>query len=312
MTVGVGASGHVGVAREATEGTYVAPEKTLLIRNETLHYVQDPTWRRPLRGIADVAGSIQGPSRVEGTVEIEVTEDTLPWLLYGARGDVVKTGVGPNYVYTFTPNALAVPDQTLSFSVTRNEETFGYVGCVIGSMAFTVTDSLLVCTMNVLGRDEATQPDPVPVYVTTNPFGMGQYSIQIPTGSAVTDTDTFTLTVDDSPEHQYRLKTPSRAAEFVKFGERNVGLTVERDFHNRADYDTFKSLTKQAITILCTKGTNNQVQFTIPVAIKNTYEVTGLTGQADLIRASIAYMGVYDDVTDKAYEIVVKTQENIV
>jgi hypothetical protein len=47
----------------------------------------------------------------------------------------------------------------------------------------------------------------------------------------------------------------------------------------------------------------------MPAAIKDTYEV-GLSGQGDLIRASVAYNGVLDS-TGNAYTITVKTQQDI-
>jgi hypothetical protein len=41
MALDIGASGEVGLAFEATVGTYVAPTKFIPVRNESLKRVQD-------------------------------------------------------------------------------------------------------------------------------------------------------------------------------------------------------------------------------------------------------------------------------
>jgi hypothetical protein len=243
---------------------------------------------------------------------MEVLEDVLPYFLYGGHGDVVKTGVSPNFTYTYTPNSLATPENTLSITVKRNDSIFGYVGCIVGSFSFTVDNGLLVCTMGILGTDEDVETAPTLVFPDTVPFGAGQYSIQIPTATQVFDTDNFTLSINDNASHEFRLKNTGRGAQFSRFGERMVELTVERDFLDRTDYDDFKALTSQGITILASKGANNSVTFKVPAAIADTFEVTGLTGQTELIRAAIKYNGVTDTATEKSAEVVVVTQEEIV
>ncbi len=310
MTVGVGASGYVGIARETTPKTYVAPEKYIPLRSEGMGYMQDTVWRRVLNKTPDIKGPVPGFVHVEGDLECDITEDTLPYLLLGARGTLVKSGTTPNWIYTFTPNNLATPAKTLSVTVVRNGVAFGYVGCVVGSMEFTVEDAMLVGTFSMVGSDEANQTVPTLTFPDTAPFGAGDYSIQIPTATQIFDTDTFTFQIEDNAEPQNRLST-SRGAQFIKYGERSVTLSVERDFESRTEYDNYKALTSQSITLLATKGANNKIAFTTPAAIADSYEISGLSGQGDLIRASIAYNGVYDPTTSKPYEIVINTQETI-
>lgn len=308
MAVGVGASGFIGVAVETTPGTYIAPTHYLPLLSEDLNYVQDTNWRRPLRGIADVAGATAGYARVEGSINVEITHDTLPQLLRCARATCVKTGAGP-YVYTFTPSQVAVPAKTMSITVVRNGVAFGYVGCIIGSQEYTIDSGQLNGTFSILGTDEANQAVPTPTYVTTSPFAAGQYSLEIPFGSVVTDADTFTLSIEDNPEAQYRIKN-NKSAQFIKLGERSVSLSIARDFESRTDYDAFKALTAQRIVLTATSGANS-VKFDVKAAIKESYPISGLSGQADLIRADISYQGVYSDADSKSYEIVVNSSASI-
>ena len=312
MTVGVGASGFIGTATETTGGTYVAPTIYHIIRGETLSFKRQPIKRRPLRGIADVAGMLAGDSHVEGTITIEVTPDNLVHLLFHARGAVVKSGVGP-YVYTFTPNHLAVPAKTMSITVVRNGIVFGYVGCVISSMKFSIDEGVLVCEFGIVGTDEASQSLPTPTHVTTDPFSTGNFKLEIPTATQVYDADTFEFSVDDQAEPQFRLQDGGvTKARFVKYGERSVTASIERDFESRSDFDAYKALTAQSIQLDAIKtALTQEVKITMPAAIKSEYEITGLTGQAELIRANVTYEGVYDAATSKSYAITVYSSTSI-
>jgi hypothetical protein len=312
MTVGVGASGFIGTAVETVSGTFTAPTIYHSIKGETLNYTQQSIKRRPLRGIADVAGVLRGDSHVTGTVTVEVMTDQLVHWLFAARGAVVKTGVGP-YVYTFTPNHLAVPAKTLSITVVRNGIVFGYTGCVVSAMKFSIDEGILVCEITIVGRDEAVQALPTPTYPTPEPFSPGNYKLEIPTASQVYDADTFEFSVDDSAEPQFRLQDlGNTSARFVKFGERTVQASIERDFESRTDFDAYKALTAQSIQLDVIKTLLTQeIKFLMPAAIKDTYEISGLTGQAELIRASVTYEGTYDATTSKAYSITVYSGTSI-
>jgi hypothetical protein len=309
---GTGAQGFLGVALETVAGTYTAPTDFVPIDSESLQYIQETVWRRPIRQSADIVGSVPGNARVEGDLSMEAIESTVALFLHAARTTVVKSGTAsPGFTYTFTGSANAVPSKTMSITVVRNGIVFGYTGCVVGSFAFTVEDAQLKFNPTILGRDEATQTLPTPTWATgiaTQPYGAGNYSLEVPTGTPITDSDGFEFSVDDSPETQYRLKSTAAAA-FVAFGERTVSASLQRDFENRTDYDAFKALTSSSITLTGTKGVDNSISLVMPASLKDSYEV-GLSGQGDLTRASISYMGVLD-ATGKAYSIVVKTQKDI-
>lgn len=312
MAAGIGAAGIVGIAREATPGTYVAPEYYIPIRSESLAFDQETIFTRPIRGVADPVWAVAGNVAVGGDIEFEVLPDALVYLLYGARVSINKTGAGP-YVYTFTPTHVGQKsgaNSTLSVTVVRNGIVFGYTQCVVGQLELTVDNGLFVATVTVLGKDEAVQSAPTPTWPTDSPIGAGSYVVEIPTASQVYDTDSFTFTVNDNPEHAYRLRDNGRGAQFTKFGEREVTLSVERDFDNRTDYDAYKALTAQEITVKASQDVDNYVQFVLNAGIKDTYEI-GLDGQGDLVRASIDYMAVYDDGDSQAYEIVISSDTNI-
>lgn len=288
----------------STPGTYAAPVKYFPFFSETLKYMQDTDYRRPIRNTAGIVGAVPGDSHVEGDIELEFLSDVAPYFLYATRCTVAKTGTGP-FTYVFTPTAAAVPIKTMSITIVRNGVVFGYVGCVVGSFRVTIDDGMLKLSVSLMGRDEAVQSLPTATWPVSTPFGAGTYALQIPTGSAVVDADTFEFSVDDSAVANYRIRSGSTAPAFINFGEETVQLTVNRDFFTRADYDAFKALTAQSISLIATKSGSEVVTILLPQTVKDTYE-TDIGGEGDLVRASLAYQGMIDG-TGKMYQVTVIT-----
>lgn len=293
-----------------TPGVYSAPTKFFPFNSEGIATMEETVFRRPIRQTADIVGAVAGNFHPEGDIALEALEDVVVYFLYVSRTLCVRTGTTPNFTYTYTPTAAGIPTKTMSITVVRNGIVFGFVGMVTSSFTFGIEEGLLTFNVNVLGRDEATAALPTPTWPTTVPFGAGQYTIEIPTGTTVLDTDTFEFGVEDNAEAQFRLKSTGRGAQFINYGERNSTLNVERDFDSRVDYDLFKAVTAQSVTITATKGANNSIVMLAPVAIKDTYEVNN-SGQGDLVRASIQYQNVIDG-TGKSWQITVKTQEEFI
>jgi Phage tail tube protein len=308
---GVGGGGFVGIAFETTPNTYVAPTKFFPIITDSLTRPQATSWRRTLRQNVDVFGAVPGDAHVEGDIEMECLTDAAVYFHRIGRVTMVKTGSAAPWTYTCTPNAAACASKTASITIVRNGVVFGYVGCVLSSFAYTTEDGMLKATYSIIGSDEATQTLPVPTFAgQERPFGSGEYSIQIPTATQVFDVDKFEWNVNDNGEPQYRLKS-TRGAQFIKYGEREVTLKLERDFGTKADYDAYKALTAQTITLDATLGISNE-KFTaiLDAAIKDTYEV-GLSGQGDLVRASISYMCTFDPANQRSYLLTLKADEDI-
>lgn len=314
MPLDIGASGFVGIAPETTAGTYAAPTKFFPIRSESLAWTQDTNWRRVIRGTADVLGGVAGNGNVEGDIEMELLEDVLPHFLRAARGTITKTAMGgatpTHYEYAFVPSSVAIPPNTMSITVVRAGTVFSYLGCVVGGMNFGVDNDMATVTFNMLGRREAVAAAPVPAYnADDQPFGAGQWSIQIPTATQVFDADGFGLTINDNATAQNRLKN-SLGAQFVSYGERDVELSLDRDFVDRTEYDLFKALTERSLRVRTEKSAEKWVQFTTPATIIDSYDV-GLGGVGDLVRASITYRGTHDATAGGAYTMTVSTPENI-
>lgn len=309
--VAVGApSGAFPTANTAyNPGVYVAPTKFIPFNDESLEMMEETVFRRPIRQNAAVIGAVAGNEHPEGDLSMEALEDCILYFLLAARTTVTKTGTTPNFTYAFVGNANAVATRTLSITIIRSDQVFGYTGCTTGSFKFGIENGMLTFACSIKGRSEATQTPPVASWPSTAPFGAGMYDIQIPTGVSVTDTDTFEWGIEDNADNQFRLKNTGRGSDFVKFGERDATITMGRDFLTRADYDLFKAVTAQSITLIASKGVNNSITLVTPVTVKESYAV-GLNGQGDLVRGNIAYRGMIDG-SGNDYNLTVKTQENV-
>jgi hypothetical protein len=308
MAYGIGAGGLMGIAFETVVGTYVAPTKFIPILSETLEFKESNNFRRPIRQSAAQIGVVAGDFDIEGTITMEATEDTCLYFAETSRALGVKTG-SVNFVYTYNPTSVAIPPRTMSITVIRDGVVFAYTGCCTVKQTYSVNNNLLQYDVDIIGLNEATQSAPGSVtWPTSVPYGPGSWTVSIPNGTPVFDLDTFSFEIDDAGQANYRLKN-ARGAQFVNYGERSVQMTASRDFLDKTDYALFQSVAGQKITVLASNGTNNNIQFDIFNAIKDVYQVP-LSGQGDLVRASITYQSVLDGAGSE-YDIIFKTQETI-
>ncbi len=309
----ISGSGFMGLAFEATPGTYVAPTKFFPITGESLGFMPNNTFRRPIRQTVDQIGIIGGNIDVTGNVTMEALDDVMVYWLYAMRTSIAKSGTGP-YTYVSTPVGGVTANRTLSLTVVRAGTVFGYVGCVVSKLTLSIQGDYLQAQVDIVGTNETVQALPTPTWTTNSvPFGPGMWNVQIPTLTQVFDLDTFSFSIDEVFAAQYRLKNTGpnsgRGAQFVAAGERTIQMTATRDFIDRTDYDAFQSNTSQSITITASNGANSSISFVLPVAYKSAYAVP-LGAQGNLVRSNITYDSTIDS-TGKAAQITVITMESI-
>jgi hypothetical protein len=269
-----------------------------------------------MRGIADVIGVVPGATHIAGDIMFELTEDVLPYFMYCMRASIAVAG-STDLTYTLTPEHGAVPNvwsgRTMSITVVRNGFPFGYSGLVVSELEIEASDAgIVTCKASVVGQTEAAVDAPSPSWEAVVPFGPGTFNIQIPTATEVFDMDKFTFTVNDAATPQYRLQTV-RSPSYISFGERTVSYKTERDFSSRDEYDNFYklALAEDGLTVIMTKGADNQVTYVLPQPQADTFDVGQLTGQGTLIRSSVSFDGIYNIGASNAYSIVCQCQEAV-
>jgi hypothetical protein len=252
-----------------------------------------------------------------GTITMECFDDVIVYYLYAMRMSIVRTGPtgGNNYTYVCTPTSVAVfPTRTLSITIVRNQQVFGYVGCVVHKLTLAIQNTLLQMDVDVMFQNEAAQALPTPTWNTSTPYGPGLWNIGIPTGTQVFDMDTFSFSIDEAGANQYRLKNTGpnagRGAQYISLGERTVAMTATRDFFDRTDYNAYQAGAAQSMTIQAQKSAVNFVQFQMNSTFKSAMQ-TVLAAQGDIIRSSLTYDSTVD-TSGNAAVITVGTQELIV
>jgi hypothetical protein len=311
MPAGIGGGGYLMFAFETTMGTYVQPNAAgavaVPILNESLQYTEDKYLSEAIKQNVTIHTDAK-PSyyHIEGDVEFEVDPRYLPYWLYITRHLITKTGSGP-YVYEFTPSAAGSAStaatgavaRTASLSVFRNNEGFGYAGCVAGSISFEVRDGVLIGTVGVLGLSEVEPTDPgTPAWPDSNLYGADDIAIFLADAGATPTFTTydinfngFTLNLDFNAEAQNRIR-PDRSASYISFGITDATFDTELDFIDRTDYDNFKATNDRAIRLQALHPGNaasfaaatDGVQLDANRYIYETYEM-GLGGMGDLIMA---------------------------
>src|SRR5687768_11308706 len=190
---GLGGGGSVGVAFETVMGTYVAPTAYVPVLNEGLAYTEDKYLSEQIRQQSIHTEAKPSYYHTEGDIELEVDPRFILYFLYAGRHTVTKTGVGP-FVYKFVPNSAGVgktaagptTQKTLSITVVRNEEVFGYAGCCLVGFSFSVDtdDGILRATLNIMGLSEAAVANPTEAWVAPDLLGADSHRIYLDAAGA--------------------------------------------------------------------------------------------------------------------------------
>ncbi len=328
---GLGGGGSVGVAFETTMGTWVTPAVYIPVLNESLSYTEDKYLSEQIRQQSIHSEAKPSYYHVEGDLELEVDPTNILYLLYAGRHTVSKTGAGP-YVYKFTPNSAGVgktaagatTQKTLSITVVRNEEVFGYSGCVLAGFEITVgtDDGILRCTANIMGLSEAEVANPTEAWTAPDLLGADSHRIYLDAagtapafaGAVDVNHNGFTFGVNFNATPQNRVRA-DRSASYIAYGITEGTVSSEIDFLNRDDYDFFKATNKRAVRMESLNGGATLALATSGVRLQannyffNTYEIP-LEGMGDLIAADTEgrMLGI---TGGDAYEVHVKSPVSI-
>ncbi len=332
LTPGLGGGGSVGVGIETVMGTYVPPTVFIPVTSEGFEYSEDKYLSEQIRQQSIHTEAKSSYYHVEGDMEMEADVNFLPYLLYAGRHTVTKTGASAPFTYKFVPNSAGTAStatgttaaKTLSITVVRNGEVFGYAGCVLGGFEFSVsTDSgILMFTANMFGLSEAAVADPTEVWVAPQLYGADSHRIYLdaagtaPTfaGAADVNHNGLTFGVNFNAGAQNRVRA-DRGASYISYGITEGTLSAEIDFLTRADYDNFKNTNKRALRMNSLTGGATLTTATHGVELQannyffNTFPIS-LGGMGDLVSADSEgrMLGI---AGGDAYSVSVKTSVNI-
>jgi hypothetical protein len=188
MSVQNSVRSYLGIAKEATKGTPVAPTDFLPVMASSLKPVDviDPLYDEGLRGSL-VKNYNYIPGRTHSTYDFggSVFADTVGYAIAGLLGDVATTGASAPYTHTISlkNSAVAAADaQPISYTLTDfyAAAVRAYPGCQFSDFTLKFNaDGMLEFDTKTTGWASATASTPTPSFSTVLPTPVWQGTVTI-------------------------------------------------------------------------------------------------------------------------------------
>lgn len=188
MTVQNSVRSYLGIAKEATKGTVVAPTAFIPINIGKVKPVDviDPLYDDGLRGsMVKNYNYIQGRTRSTFDFGGAVFPDTFGWPLAGIMGSVATSGVSAPYTHTVSLKNSAVTGgdaQPTSFTLTDfyAANVRSYPGCQIHDLSLNFSaDGLMEFDAKATGWLSSAVATPTPSFTTVLPTPVWQGTVSI-------------------------------------------------------------------------------------------------------------------------------------
>jgi hypothetical protein len=193
MSVQQSVRSYLGIAKEATRGTAVAPTDFIPVMKDALKPVDivDPLYDTGLRG-SNVLNYNYIPGRTRSTVDFggAVFADTVGYAIAGVLGSVATTGASAPYTHTISLfNSLTsnVDVQPISYTLTDfyAVDVRSYPGCQFSDFSLKFNaDGMLEYDAKSTGFQSELVADPTPTFSTVLPTPVWRGTVSIG-GSAV-------------------------------------------------------------------------------------------------------------------------------
>lgn len=290
---------YLGVAKEVTEGTAVAPTAFIPVSVSKLKAVDiiDPLMDEGLRGsIVKDYGYIQG--RTRSTVDFggPVFADTLPWSIAGLLGSVATTGSSAPYTHTVSlknASATAADAQPTSLTFTdfyaANVREYAGVSIHDFTLSFTA-EGLLDYDAKGTGWASATASTPTPSFSTVTATPVWQATVSIG-GSAVATATEGSITMSRPVTPVYGISATQNPYN-IFLGALETKGSFKFVMENDTRLTEFLNNTQPAIVLNWTNGsgsTATQIQATIT---KGAYTAAVIDRSKDFVEVAVDLTGI--------------------
>ena len=290
---------YLGVAKETTEGTAVAPTAFIPVSVGKLKAVDivDPLMDQGLRGSINLNyGYIQG--RTRSTVDFggPVFADTLPWSVAALMGSVATTGASAPYTHTVSlKNASATAADTQPTSLTITDfyaaNVRAYAGVSIHDFNLTFSaEGLLDYSSSGTGWASATASTPTPSFstVTAVPTWQGTVTIGGTTISNAVD-GSITMTRPITPIYGIsNTQNPYNIFQGALEVKGQIKFVMEAD----TELTRFLTNSQPSIVLNWANGTGStatQIQATIT---KGAYTAAVIDRSKDYVEIAVDLTGI--------------------
>lgn len=179
---------YLGIAKEATKGTAVAPTDFIPVMVDTLKPVDviDPLYDKGLRGsLVENYNYIQGRTRSTFDFGGSVFPDTIGYALAGIMGSVATTGASAPFTHTISllnASAVGADAQPISYTLTdfyaANVREYAGMQFHDFSLKFNA-DGMLEYDAKATGYASAVASTPTPSFSTVLPTPVWQGTVSI-------------------------------------------------------------------------------------------------------------------------------------
>lgn len=308
---------HVlGVAKETTFGTAVAPSTRFEVLSESLKLKKDYIESKALKGSRRYLaseGHVVGKSNVEGDIEIEIPSKGAGFWFLQLMGAVTTTtpdGATNRRKHVFTADS-ALDTTSFTAEVQRtdssgSEHRFIYAGCGLTDMELACkVGEIATMKMSVYGKSESVSQAAAQsaTYPASTPLVFTGAAITV-AGSSVPVTD-FSLKLENGRKKDRYFLGDSTPNKMIEADMRSAEGKITVEWTGLTQYNRFVNHTSAAVTAkfetqsVIEGSTKGYVLVTLPAVV-----FTGETpvGGGDIVEQSIDFKAL-DNGTDEPVTI---------
>jgi len=294
MAVLASVRSYLGIAKEATKGTAVAPTDFIPVAKDSLkpQDMVDPLYDTGLRG-SNVLNYNYIPGRKHSTVDFggAVFADTIGYGLAGIMGACATTGASAPFTHTISLlNSLASGTDTQPISYTLTDfyavNVRSYPGCQFSDFSLKFNaDGMLEYDTKTMGFPSSTVADPTPTFSTVLPTPVWRGTVSIG-GSAVSNAMTGNIDMKRPVTPIYGISNTQNPFS-VFLGPLEVTGKITFIMETDAQLTNFLSDTQPAIVLNWAYGAGAaavQIQATIT---KGAYTAAVIERGQDFVQVTV-------------------------
>ena len=299
MTAQPSVRSYIGIAKEVTEGTAVAPTAFLPVSLSKLKTADiiDPLYDEGLRGsmVKDYA-YIQGRTRSTFDFGGSVFADTFGWPLAGVMGSVTTVGASAPFTHTVSlknASAVGADAQPTSFTLTDfySANVRAYAGTSIHEVALSFSaDGLLEFDAKGTGFASATASTPTPTFTTVLPTPVWQGTVSIG-GTTISNAVEGSITMTRNVTPIYGLSN-TQSPFNIFIGQLEVKGQLKFVMENDTELTRYLTNTQPAITLDWSAGAlANATQIACTIT-KGAYVAAMIDRSKDYVEVTVDLTGI--------------------
>jgi hypothetical protein len=294
MSVQQSVRSYLGIAKEVTKGTIVAPTDFIPVAKDSIKPVDvvDALYDTGLRGSNVVNYNyLQGRTRSTFDFGGAVFADTIGYSIAGLLGSVVTTGVSAPFTHTISlKNSLTsgADDQPISYTLTDfyAADVRSYPGCQFSDFSLKFNaDGMLEYDAKTTGWQSSQVADPTPTFSTLLPTQVWRGTVSI-AGSPVSNAMTGNIDMMRSVSPVYGISNTQNPYN-IFLGPLEVTGKITFIMENDTELTRYLTNTQPAIILKWNYGTGaNEINLEANIT-KGAYTAAVIERGEDYVQVSV-------------------------